>query len=94
MLSIVARIKVKPEFIDLVKTEMLKMVTETVKENGCINYNLHQDNADPSVFFFYENWSGEEALQNHLKSEHMQAYINATKVQIAEAAMNKLTKLA
>jgi quinol monooxygenase YgiN len=94
MLSIVARIKVKPEFIDVVKTEMLKIVAKVVKENGCINYNLHQDNADPSVFFFYENWSGEEALQNHLKSEHMQAYINATKGQIAESAMNKLTKLA
>ena len=79
MLSIVARITVKPESIDLVKTEMLKTVTETVKENGCINYNLHQDNADPSVFFFYENWSGEEALQNHLKSEHVQAYKRLSK---------------
>ncbi len=94
MLSIVARIKVKPEFIDLVKAEMLKMVAETVKESGCMNYNPHQDNADGSVFFFYENWSGEEALQNHLKSEHVQAYIQATKGKLAEFAMNKLTKLA
>jgi len=94
MISIVARIKAKPESIDLVKTGMLTLVAETVKENGCINYNLHQDNADPSIFFFYENWSGEEALQDHLKSEHMQVYIKATKGQLAESAMNKLTKLA
>ena len=94
MLSVVAKIKVKPECVDLVKAEMLKMVAATVKESGCLNYNLHQDNADASVFFFYENWSGEEALQNHLKSEHVQAYIQATKGKLAEFAMNKLTKLA
>lgn len=94
MLSVVAKIKVKPEFVDLVKAEMLKMVAETVKENGCMNYNLHQDNADDSVFIFYENWSGEDALQNHLQSEHVQAYIQATKGKLAEFAMNRLSKLA
>ena len=94
MLSVVAKIKVKPEAIDLVKAEMLKMVAETIKESGCINYNLHQDIADPCVFIFCENWSGEEALQSHLKSAHVQAYIKASKGQIAEFTMNKLDRLA
>lgn len=93
MLTVVAKIKVKQEAIDLVKAEMLKMAAETVKESGCVIYKLHQDNTDSSVFIFYENWFGEEALQNHLKSEHVQAYLKATKGQIAEFVMNKLTQL-
>ena len=43
-LTIVANIKANPDKIDLVKAELLKLIEITRSEEGCINYDLHQDN--------------------------------------------------
>ena len=90
MLSVIAIVTAKEDSIDLVKSEMLKMVSATLSEEGCINYTLHQDNEDPSTFVFYENWEDEQSLQNHLKTDHVQAYIAATKGCISAFSMKKL----
>lgn len=59
-LTIVATIKAKADKIDLVKAELEKLITITRAEEGCINYNLHQDNEDPAHFLFYENWESRD----------------------------------
>ena len=55
-LTVVAKVTAKKDSVDNVKSELLKLITPTRKENGCIEYNLHQDNDDPAVFIFYETW--------------------------------------
>ena len=42
-LTIVASIEAKPDKIDLVKAELQKLIAPTLKEAGCIQYDLHQD---------------------------------------------------
>jgi quinol monooxygenase YgiN len=54
-LTIVANITAKADKIDLVKTELEKLIDITRAEEGCINYDLHQDNENPAHFMFYEN---------------------------------------
>ena len=54
-LTIVARIEAKSDKIELVKSELLKLIDLTLKESGCIQYDLHQDNNNPAIFLFYEN---------------------------------------
>ena len=54
-LTIVARVLAKLEKRELVKTELLKLIDITRSEKGCINYDLHQDNENESLFLFYEN---------------------------------------
>ncbi len=93
MLSVVAIVKIKDDSVELVKSEMLKMVESTIKEVGCISYTLHQDNENPNIFVFYESWSNEESLQQHLRTDHVQAYIIATKGCISEFNMHKLTAI-
>ncbi len=39
-------------------------------EEGCISYELFQDQADPRVFAIIEEWSGQGALDRHRKEEH------------------------
>ena len=51
-LTIVANIKTKADKIDLVKAELLKLIDITRTEEGCINYDLHQDNENPAHFMF------------------------------------------
>ncbi|MGB0258137.1 MAG: putative quinol monooxygenase, partial [Coraliomargarita sp.] len=55
-LTIVATIKAKADQVDLVQSELLKLIEPTRAEAGCINYDLHQDNENPAYFLYYENW--------------------------------------
>ena len=94
MLNIVAIITANEDSVDLVKSEMMKMVPETLKEGGCFSYTLHQDIENPNTFVFYETWDSEESLQKHLKTPHVQNYISATKGCIASFSMKRLNKIA
>jgi quinol monooxygenase YgiN len=75
-LSLIAHIYANPDKIELVKNELLKLIPPTRKENGCINYNLHQDIENPAHFMFYENWESKELWQKHMNSEHIKNYID------------------
>lgn len=69
-LSIVAKLATTQENLELVKSELIKLVEPTLSEKGCIDYKLHQDNEDPNVFLFYENWETADDLDAHMKSSH------------------------
>ena len=94
MLTIVVKITVNEDAVAVVKDHMMHLVAETVKEDGCIEYRLHQDNDNPEIFFFYETWSSQEALHKHLESAHIRAYRAATSGLIAGHSLHKLTRLA
>lgn len=55
-LTIVANIFAKQDSIELVKSELMKLIDTTRAEEGCIDYDLHQNNENPAHFLFYENW--------------------------------------
>lgn len=93
-LTIVANIIAKADSIELVKAELLKLIDATRAEEGCINYDLHQDNKNPAHFVFYENWLTEELLQTHLASQHIAQYKSATEGATESFTLNKMTKLA
>ncbi|MGB2079515.1 MAG: putative quinol monooxygenase, partial [Vibrio sp.] len=76
-LTIVANIVAKETQIDLVKSELLKLIPITQKEAGCLQYNLHQDNQNPAHFVFIEKWESKAHLDTHLKGPHLAAYSKA-----------------
>ncbi len=43
------------------------LVAETLREPGCLRYELHQSVEDADVLMFIESWESEEALQTHLQ---------------------------
>ncbi|MBO6894766.1 MAG: antibiotic biosynthesis monooxygenase [Roseibium sp.] len=92
-LTIVANIKANPDQIDLVKTELLKLIEITRAETGCINYDLHQDNDNPAHFIFYENWESRELWQTHMNAPHLAAYMAATEGAVAEFTLNEMTRI-
>ena len=61
-LTIVAHIKAASEKVDFVKSELQKLIDVTRSEDGCVQYDLHQDNENPAHFMFYENWGVAGAL--------------------------------
>lgn len=90
-LTIVANIKVNPDKIDLVKGELLKLIDITRAEEGCINYDLHQDNDNPAHFLFYENWESRELWQAHMGAPHLAAYMKATDGAVEEFIVNEMS---
>lgn len=92
-LTIVARIEANSDKIELVKAELVKLIEPTLKEVGCIQYDLHQDNENPAVFLFYENWESHELWQEHMNNTHLAEYMKATEGAVASFTLNKMTRL-
>lgn len=93
-LTIIANIKAKTDKVDLVKAELLKLIDITPAEEGCINYDLHQDNENPAHFLFYENWESKKHLEAHLNNRHLQDYLAATEGAVEEFSINEMTRIA
>ena len=47
-----------------------KLVDETVKEEGCIEYGLYQELSNSDVLTFLKEWRDENSLDEHMKSDH------------------------
>ncbi|GAB5463302.1 putative quinol monooxygenase [Hoeflea alexandrii] len=92
-LTIVANIHANADKIDLVKSELLKLIPITRSEEGCINYDLHQDNENPAHFTFYENWESLELWQEHMNAPHLAAYMAATEGAVAQFTLNEMTRI-
>lgn len=92
-LTIVANIKANPDKIELVKAELIKLIDITRAEEGCINYDLHQDNDNPAHFLFYENWETRELWQTHMNNQHLKDYMAATEGAVAEFTLNEMTSV-
>ncbi len=92
-LTIVANIHVNADKIELVKAELLKLVPITRAEEGCINYDLHQDNENPAHFTFFENWETHELWQTHMNAPHLAAYMAATDGAVSEFTLNEMTHI-
>jgi len=93
-LTIIANIKTKADKIELVKAELLKLIDITRAEEGCINYDLHQDNVDPAHFMFYENWESRDLWQAHMGNQHLADYMAATEDAVEEFILNEMTQIA
>ena len=93
ILTIIARIEAKKEKLDLVKIEITKLIEPTLQEEGCMQYDLHQDNENPAHFIFFEKWESKELLQAHLSSSHMKNYVAATKDSVESFTINEMTHI-
>ena len=72
--TVLALFKAKPGLEEEVKQELMALQGPTRSEAGCINYDLHQSQDDPSRLMFYENWKSQEDLDTHLQMPYLQAF--------------------
>jgi quinol monooxygenase YgiN len=69
-LTVMAELKARPGKEDEARQLLLTLLEPTRREQGCIQYDLHEVVGAPGHFLFYENWQSREALDAHLKSPH------------------------
>jgi len=90
-LTIIANIYAKSDSIDKVKAELLKLIDLTRAEEGCLQYDLHQDNENLAHFTFYEKWENRDLWQKHMNNDHLKNYMKATEGAIEKFTLNEMT---
>lgn len=84
-IRIVVHISIKPEHIaEFIRVFTQDLIPPTLREPGCIEYDLVQDIADPAQFALLETWESEEALAVHLALPSLQASIASLRPMAAE----------
>jgi len=81
---VVARLVAFPNKVEEAKALLLGLVASTRQEAGVIQYDLLQNQTDPTEFTFVEEWESHAALDQHLASTHIQAAIAQIPELIAE----------
>ena len=63
-----------------------KLVFETRKEDGCMQYDLIEDNTNKGVFFIVELWEREEHHHQHNGSDHLMNFRNQSASMLEKSA--------
>ena len=74
---VLARITVKPEAAASAGEILMKLVTQSRQEAGCVSYELYQQAASPHVFQTVEEWRDKASADAHMTTPHVGAAIAA-----------------
>jgi len=86
LVGVVARFAVEAEHVEDFQREVARtMVEPTLREPGCLRYELWQDLAEPTRFAMVELWESEAALAVHLAQESLHTAVAALRPMAAEA---------
>lgn len=58
---------------------MEKMVSETVKEEGCLRFEMIEDKERNTFFFLNEVWQNKEFHNKHMQTQHFREFISGIK---------------
>ena len=72
--TVIAYHRAKPGKERALRDALLAVRGPTLKEKGCINYDLHVSPDDPGLLVFHENWESKADLDAHLASPHIDAF--------------------
>lgn len=70
-LSLVAFLYAQAGKEEELRRRLLALVEASRAEAGCINYDVHQSDEDPTVFVMYENWRERADLDRHFEMPYM-----------------------
>ena len=93
-LTIVATVKVKADSVEFVKTELLKLIDVTRAEEGCLLYQLYQDNSNPAHFTFFEQWASRELWQVHMNNQPLKDFSIAVADALDELSVSEMSQMA
>jgi len=72
-IDVVAHIHAKPGSEAELRGILQGFIAPTLKEDGCLRYDLFLDLSDAGKFTFIEEWTSTDALERHGKSAHITA---------------------
>jgi quinol monooxygenase YgiN len=93
MLALVVEFRIKPAHIDAFAIAIRANAKASVDtEPGCRQFDVCRDPADPALFFLYELYDDEAAIQAHLQSAHFLQMNSATASWVDAKQVRTLTR--
>jgi quinol monooxygenase YgiN len=93
-LPVVAIFVAKPGMESQLEELFRGVVDTTLREEGCISYQINRDVNDPRRFVFTEEWESRAHLDRHLAAPHLQALSKAVPALTESGDVLVLEKLA
>ncbi len=93
MQALVVEFRIKPEFIAAFEAaieENARLSRDT--EPGCRQFDVCRDPGDAALFFLYELYDDDAAIQAHLQSAHYLHMNAATASWVADKTVRKLQR--
>ena len=69
------------------------VIATTLKEEGCISYQLNRDLDDPRRFVWTEEWGSRELLNQHAAAPHIKAILDFVPDLVESAEVIALRKV-
>jgi quinol monooxygenase YgiN len=70
MIFVVSKSIVKEDKVAEYKQQVVRLIEETRKEEGCISYDLCEDIDNHNILTFIEKWENKQYLDAHMKTAH------------------------
>jgi quinol monooxygenase YgiN len=77
--AVIGIIRFPPENIQKILPYLKTLVDETIRNDGCVAYQVAEDPFDRGLIRFSELWPDHVTLQNHLKASHIGPWRTAAK---------------
>lgn len=78
MIYVIATLTTKPGGADALREPAKACIAETLKEKGCIAYELFQSLGEPDKLVFVEKWETRDDLTAHSKQPHLKVWRDAS----------------
>ncbi|AMR34279.1 hypothetical protein A0256_23910 [Mucilaginibacter sp. PAMC 26640] len=93
-ISLLASLHCKKDAEGALDTELKKLVNASVKEEGCIAYELYQYKDETNRYVIEEEWKDEDALAMHMETSHYKYFVHISPALLVSPADVKiLTRL-
>ena len=93
MLALIVEFRIKQDHIgafDSALAQNARLSRET--EPGCKQFDVCRDSAEPALFYLYELYDNEAAIQAHLASAHYTSMNSQTVDWVASKSVRKLVR--
>ena len=93
-ITIIAITTAKPGKEAALRAAQKELVAETLLEDGCLRYELHESLDDDRVRIFVETWESEPQWRAHMEGEAMKRFqAKGVGAFFADFALHRLTKI-
>ncbi|MCA1827537.1 MAG: putative quinol monooxygenase [Myxococcales bacterium] len=75
MLLLTAFVEVSPGHRDAIRGALTEVIASTRAEDGCEEYGCYEDTGRRGRYVFVERWRDKAALDRHLGTPHMAAWM-------------------
>ncbi len=71
MIYVIATLHIHPEKRASFLEDARSVIAHTMKEEGCLSYDLTSSITEPNEFVFVERWATRDALAAHFDTPHL-----------------------